>query len=53
MQKWLQGFEYKTPLNIAPFIYAGLSALIIALVTISYESLRAANADPAKTLRNE
>jgi putative ABC transport system permease protein len=53
MQKWLQGFEYKTPLNIAPFIYAGLSALIIALVTVSYESLRAANADPAKTLRNE
>jgi putative ABC transport system permease protein len=53
MQKWLQGFEYKTSLNIAPFIYAGLSALIIALVTISYESLRAANTDPAKTLRSE
>lgn len=53
MQKWLQNFEYKTPLNIIPFLYAGLAALAIALVTISYESLRAANADPAKTLRNE
>lgn len=53
MQKWLQGFEYKTPLTIAPFIYAGLSALVIALLTISYESLRAANSNPAKTLRNE
>jgi putative ABC transport system permease protein len=53
MQKWLQGFEYKTSLNIAPFVYAGLSALVIALLTISYESLKAANADPAKTLRNE
>jgi putative ABC transport system permease protein len=53
MQKWLEGFEYKTSLNIAPFIYAGLSALVIALLTISYESLKAANTDPAKTLRNE
>jgi putative ABC transport system permease protein len=53
MDKWLQGFEYKTSLNIAPFLYAGISALIIALLTISYESLKAANADPAKTLRNE
>ncbi|HZB11747.1 MAG TPA: ABC transporter permease [Chryseolinea sp.] len=53
MEKWLEGFEYKTPLNIAPFVYAGLAALVIALLTISYESLKAANMDPAKTLRNE
>lgn len=53
MQKWLEGFEYKTPLNITPFIYAGVCALVIALLTISYESLKAANTDPAKTLRNE
>jgi putative ABC transport system permease protein len=53
MDKWLQNFEYKTPLNIAPFVYAGLSALLIALLTISYESFKAANTDPAKTLRNE
>lgn len=53
MQKWLENFEYKTTLNIAPFVYAGLCALLIALLTISYESFRAANTDPAKTLRNE
>lgn len=53
MQKWLEGFEYKTTLNTTPFIYAGLSALAIALLTVSYESLKAANTDPAKTLRNE
>jgi putative ABC transport system permease protein len=53
MQKWLEGFAYKTTLNIMPFAFAGLSALVIALVTISYESLKAANTDPAKTLRNE
>ncbi|MBA4053702.1 MAG: macrolide ABC transporter permease [Marivirga sp.] len=53
MQKWLEGFEYKTTMTVAPFVYAGLSALVIALLTISYESLRAANANPAKILRSE
>jgi putative ABC transport system permease protein len=53
MQKWLQGFEYKASLNILPFAYAWLGALTIALLTISYESFKAANTDPAKTLRNE
>lgn len=53
MNKWLQGFEYKTPLDVSLFGYAGLAAVAIALLTISYESLRAANADPARTLRNE
>jgi putative ABC transport system permease protein len=53
MNKWLQGFEYKAPLDIAIFSYAGLGALAIALLTISYESLKAANTDPARILRNE
>lgn len=52
-QKWLEGFEYKTPLNIIPFMYAGICALVIALLTISYESFKAANTNPARTLRNE
>jgi putative ABC transport system permease protein len=53
MNQWLQAFEYKISLEISVFIFAGLGALAIALITISYESLRAANADPARTLRNE
>jgi putative ABC transport system permease protein len=53
MNKWLEGFEYKTPLNIFIFVMAGLGALAIALFTISYESLKAANTNPARTLRNE
>src|SRR5690606_8258523 len=52
-QKWLEGFEYRASLNVIPFVLAGVSALVIALLTVSYESLRAANTDPAKTLRNE
>lgn len=53
MNKWLQGFEYRTPLNVFIFTYAGAGALAIALLTISYESLKAANTNPASTLRSE
>jgi putative ABC transport system permease protein len=53
MNKWLEGFEYKTPLNISIFLFAGLGALAIAMLTISYESLKAANTNPAQTLRDE
>jgi len=53
MNKWLQGFEYKTTLDILIFTYAGLGAITIALLTISFESLKAANSDPARILRNE
>jgi putative ABC transport system permease protein len=53
MNKWLEGFEYKTPLDITIFTLAGLGAIVIALVTISFESMKAATTDPARTLRNE
>ncbi len=53
MSKWLQAFEYKMALEVSLFFFAGLTAVVIALLTITYESLRAANADPARTLRNE
>ena len=53
MNKWLQGFEYKTTLDILIFTYAGLGAITIALLTISFESLKAANSDPARILRSE
>jgi putative ABC transport system permease protein len=53
MDKWLQGFEYKTALDISIFTYAGIGAVVIAMLTISYESLKAASSNPAHTLRNE
>jgi putative ABC transport system permease protein len=53
MNKWLQAFEYKAPLDISIFTFAGLGAIAIALLTIGYESLKAANTNPARTLRNE
>jgi len=53
MNKWLEGFAYKIPITISVFIYAGLAALLIALLTVSFESVKAASADPVKSLRNE
>ncbi|MFC1725285.1 ABC transporter permease [candidate division KSB1 bacterium] len=53
MNKWLQGFEYRTGLGIVTFISAGIIALIIALVTVNYQSLKAASADPVKSIKYE
>lgn len=53
MSRWLEGFEYKTPIDFKIFIYSGLAALFIALATVSFESVRAAVANPVKALRNE
>lgn len=50
---WLEGFAYKTPINISIFFYAGGSALLIALLTVSVESVKAASSNPVNALRNE
>ena len=53
MDKWLQGFAYHVPVDIMVFIYAGVAALLIALLTVSFESVKAANTNPVNSLRNE
>jgi putative ABC transport system permease protein len=53
MSRWLQGFEYKTSIDVLIFVYSGLAALGIALATVSFESIKAAIANPVKALRNE
>jgi len=53
MDKWLEGFAYHIPVNVMVFVYAGAAALLIALLTVSIESIRAASANPVKALRNE
>ena len=50
---WLENFAYKTALDISIFLCAGFGALMIALITISFESLRAASTNPVNALRNE
>jgi ABC-type antimicrobial peptide transport system permease subunit len=53
MEKWLENFAYKTPVNWQVFALAGGAALLVALLTVSFQSIRAALANPVKSLRSE
>jgi putative ABC transport system permease protein len=50
---WLGNFAFRTSIDPWVFILAALSALMIALLTVSYQSLKAANTNPVDTLKNE
>ncbi len=51
--RWLMNFAYRTSLDLWIFILAGLMALLIILVTVSWQSLRAATRNPVEALRYE
>ena len=53
MHKWLQGFAYRTELNWWIFALSGLLTFIITLLTVSWQSLRAATRNPVEALRYE
>lgn len=53
MNKWLLDFEYRINISVWVFVIAGISALLIALVTVSFQAIRAAIANPVKSLRTE
>ncbi|MBN1327453.1 MAG: ABC transporter permease [Candidatus Cloacimonetes bacterium] len=53
MDKWLQSFAYKTAFEFWIFVVAGAAALIVALLTISFRSFRAAIQNPVKALKYE
>jgi putative ABC transport system permease protein len=53
MNKWLENFAYKTTLTWWIFALAGLLALVIALVTVSWQSYRTARRNPIESLRYE
>jgi putative ABC transport system permease protein len=53
LDEWLENFVYRVEIDPLVFLIAGLSALSIALLTVSFQSIRAANADPSKSLRYE
>ena len=53
MHSWLEAFPYRITMNIWLFILSGVVALIIALLTICFQSIRAATANPVKSLRTE
>jgi len=51
--KWLQDFAYRININWTVFAMAGILAMVIAVLTISFQSIRAAIANPVKSLRAE
>jgi putative ABC transport system permease protein len=51
--KWLQSFEYRTSIQWWVFAAAGLAAMLLAFITISVRSVKAAMANPVKSLRSE
>ncbi len=53
MHKWLQNYTYRTTLSWWIFIAAGVGALMITLITVSFQSIKAAIANPVKSLRTE
>ena len=53
MHRWLDDFAYRVEISWWIFLTAGLAALLIALLTVSYQAIKAALADPVKSLRYE
>jgi len=53
MTKWLQNFAYRMDMGLWPFVLAAVLAFMIALMTVSYQSIRAALTDPVDYLRYE
>jgi len=53
MDTWLKGFAYRVDLGVNSFIVAGILALAIAWLTVSYQSIKAAIVNPVKSLKSE
>jgi putative ABC transport system permease protein len=53
MYKWLQNFAYRVNIHWWILAIAGIIALLIAFITVSFQSIKAALANPVKSLRND
>ena len=53
MDRWLDTFAYRIELGVFTFLAAGLAALLIAGLTVSYNALKAARLNPVDSLRYE
>jgi putative ABC transport system permease protein len=53
MNKWLQDFAYRTSISWWVFVAAGLLAVAITIVTVSFRAIKAALANPVISLKNE
>jgi ABC-type antimicrobial peptide transport system permease subunit len=53
LHNWLQQYDYRISINPFVFIGAGVAAIIITVITISFQAIKAAVANPVKSLRSE
>jgi putative ABC transport system permease protein len=53
MDKWLQNFAYRTTIGIGIFMVSGFLALLITMITVGFQAVRAARANPVDSLRYE
>jgi putative ABC transport system permease protein len=53
LNKWLEDFAYRIDISLWVFVTASIGAMLIAIFTVSYQSIRAATANPVKSLRYE
>ena len=53
VQEWMKGFSYQSDIGIGPYLLSGGITILVAWLTISYQSVRTARADPVDTLRWE
>ena len=53
MQRWLENFAYRIEISWGLLLAAGLLAILVAWLTVSYQSIKAALTDPVKALRHE
>ena len=53
MNKWLQGFAFRIQISWWVFAIAGLTAILIALITVSFQAAKAATTNPIKSLASE
>jgi ABC-type antimicrobial peptide transport system permease subunit len=53
MNRWLQDYVYRINISWWIFIVGGIAAVIIALITVSFQAIKAALANPVKSLRSE
>jgi len=50
---WLQQYDYRTSISAWVFVASGVGALVITLITVSFQAIKAALANPAKSLRTD
>ncbi len=53
VQNWLQDFAYATQINALPFIFAIFFAILLAIFTVSYQSIKVSSANPVEALKTE